>query len=208
MMRLLMIAALALTALFGLVIGGLRLQPRENPAEADMVGCTMPCWKGIAPGSTSSDDALAVLNSSIGSAPFGDACFFPLSDACVRYTWTSPDGTIPYAEMAIEQRQIEALIIYAPRFTLGDALLTLHSQRVGMDGAFPGFASNQQFYAQVFFANSRLILRASAPCPGTYLDLMETPIRAVEVDSPRLDVPMSAMTSFAAMRQAFAQACS
>lgn len=209
MLRGLLIASLALTIVFAVILGGLRLQPRANPAEAVLVGCAMPCWKGIAPGNTSSQDALAVLNTAIGHQPYVDMCSFPLSEAaCIQYVWTSPDGTTPYAEMAIERQEIHALIIYTPSFTLGDALLTLRGLHVEMDGVYPGFRTNQQFYLQFLFAHSDLILRASVPCPGSYLDLLQTPVRTIEVDAPRLDVPASTMKSFAAVRAAFAQVCS
>ena len=152
-------------------------------------------------------DALAWFNAVNGSQPLHYPCSSPPAIACDRYIWTSASDQKLYTEMEVVYGQIGEIDAYVPRFTLGEMLIMLRGLHIQLDGAYPGFEANHQFYVQLAFADSRLMLNAIASCSGTYLDLMQTPITDVIVESPILRARSIPMTSFGALRRAFEQIC-
>ena len=166
----------------------------------------MPCWQGVQPGVTSVDAALARINTAVGFAAYKEACFNPPSDACVRYRWSTPDDGKLSTEMEVGYGEIGAVMAWNPGFTLGDALLTLNDLHLTLYGAYQGEIQSGKFVSQLLFADSHLSVRAVTPCPGTYLDLIETPVNIVMVDSAKMGT-QSSLPSFAAVLRMFYESC-
>jgi len=202
MLSLLRLTLLA-TLLVALLVGALHLQPQSNHASAYFGDCAMPCWHGVQPGTTSHEAALAQLNQAIGSDPVVTSCVSPPANPCDLYRWTSPDRQRAYAGLFIERGQIAGVVAFSPGFTLGEALLMLDH----LDGADPGTVADNEFYAQLFFDDARIAVRASSACPGTFFDLMNAPVSSVEVQSPDLDVQYDPLTTLAVVRQTFYRIC-
>ncbi|HVU09695.1 MAG TPA: hypothetical protein VHD90_00400 [Phototrophicaceae bacterium] len=208
LLRLLVNAAVLLTTVFALIVGGLRAQPRSDPLEADLSHCAMPCWKGITPGSTSGEDALAVLDALTGLEPYQASCYQPPSDMCRHYSWLAANSKTPAAEMAIQRQAIQTVLFYAPGITLGDALLALDRLGVPFDGVDENDTNAGRIYVRLLFAHTRLLIDVQAPCPGDDLDLMEAPITSIEVVSVDFQASLPPpIPSLAAERQTFARIC-
>jgi hypothetical protein len=173
----------------------------------DFDGCAMPCWQGIEPGITGQNEALARIDAMMGFSALQVRCTLRSLVYCVRYTWMPHDVTERAAEMQFIPGQTEMVVIYNPGFTVGEALLTLDRLQVGFYGASEGFVANRRFHIQLLFADSRLALRAIAACPGSFLSLIQSPVRSVEVRSSQI-TSAPPLTTFTALRQSFIHLCS
>ena len=203
MMRVLVTPALLLSALFALLIGGLHSQ-RQTQRPADYFGdCALPCWQGVQPGTTSREVALARLSAATGLYPVVTSCVSPVAAPCDLYRWMSPDQLTSYAGLFVERGDITGVVAFAPGFSLGDALLML----APLSGADLGTVANHEFYAQFFFAQSRIVVRAPVTCPGTFRQLLETPTVSVEVQSPDLNTQYIPAMTLAAVRDVFYRLC-
>jgi hypothetical protein len=204
---LLLLMAFFVALSFSAVAVGMQAgQSSSFSAFADFGGCAMPCWQGIQPGITGQLDALTRIDEVMGFPALQVRCTLRALTYCVRYTWMPQDVTARAAEMQIIPGQTEAVVVYNPGFTVGEALLVLHDLHVDFYGASQGYLANERFYVQLLFADSRLVLRAVAACSGSYYDLIEAPVRSVEVRSTPIDT-MPVLSSFVDLRQSFAQLC-
>ncbi len=202
-MRFIVAPALLVTALFAGLIGGLHLQTQTDHASAAFGACTMPCWQGVQPGTTRREVALDRLTQATGLAPVISSCVSPVAAPCDLYRWMSPDHLVSYAGLFIERGEITGVVAFSTGFTLGEALLTLDP----LSGADLGTVANKEFYAQLFFDHARIVVRAPVACPGTFHELMETPVSSVEVQSPDLNTQYIPAMSLADMRSLFYRIC-
>jgi hypothetical protein len=201
--RLILLPSLLLIALFALLIGGLHAQPQISHASDYFGECAMPCWQGVQPGTTTRETALARLSQATGLYPVISSCVSPVAAPCDLYRWMSANRLTSYAGLFVERGDITGVVAFAPGFTLGDALLLLDP----LSGADLGTVANNQFYAQLFFEQSRIVVRAPVACPGTFHQLMDTPAASVEVQSPDLNTQYIPAMTLAVMRRVFYRLC-
>src|SRR4051794_4224579 len=180
MIRPLFASAAILAFTFALVIGALRVQPPDNPALSAFGDCALPCWQGLRIGTTSADEAIARINA-VGQMDVSQTqCY--ISDFCVQYTWFSAETRVLYAFIAVNYGQIASINSANPGFTVGQALLALKALPVNGGDLNAGVAS--QFHINLYFGGGALVLTTMTPCPGTYRDLLEAPVRVLELNAP------------------------
>ncbi|MBI1257981.1 MAG: hypothetical protein GC204_10955, partial [Chloroflexi bacterium] len=203
MTRLLLLSSALLSILFALLIGGLHSQPQTQHAGDYFGDCALPCWQGVQPGTTRREDALARLSAVTGLYPVVTSCVSPVAAPCDLYRWMSPDQQTSYAGLFVERGDITGVVVFAPGFSLGEALLML----APLSGADFGAVANHEFYTQFFFAQSRIVVRAQVTCPGTFRQLLETPAVSVEVQSPDLNTQYLPSMTLAAVHDVFYGLC-
>ena len=206
MSRVILLAALGLTALFALALAALHFQPNNNPASAYFRDCSMPCWEGVQPGVTSVADALTRINAAVGLDAHKEDCFDPPSEACIRYRWASANGGRLSTEMEVGYDEIGAVIAWQPDFRLGDVLLALADQQLRPYGVSQNAVQRNQFITRLYFADSQISLNAQTSCPATSLQWMETPISLVMVDSAPI-ASVGSVDDFALLLKTFYQTC-
>ena len=206
MLRLLLLPALLLTALFGLALGALHLQPVSDPSAAFFDQCAVPCWKGVEPGQTQLGDAVDHFNAVSGVKPSRSHCF--LSSTCISYAWMIGGTQTPAVILTFNQGQVATVDSYSPGLTLGEVLMALHARHIEPDGGDLGFVEGQhQLNVFLHFAHNQLLTGTVTDCPSTYLDLMNAPVRFVEFDAPLGNVQFPPSLTFGALQQRFNQLC-
>ncbi|HVU09697.1 MAG TPA: hypothetical protein VHD90_00410 [Phototrophicaceae bacterium] len=201
------IPALLLTAIFSLALGACHLQQANSSVKAYFGDCTLPCWQGITPGLTSTNAAMAQFNAASSSAPLHYPCSSPPALVCDRYLWAQSGNPALNVEMEVVYGEIGEIAAFAPPFTLGEVILMMEAEHKPVIGAYPSYAAGNQFYAQVLFGDTHLSVQVIAACSGTYLDLMQTPVSDVIVESPGARQHNVPVTSFASVRQQFERVC-
>ena len=207
MLRLLLILSLGVTALFALILLVIRVPYQRPVSGLDSCDGDGLCWDGVQPGVTSEADALARIDTHNSGLRMEAPCYAPHPDTCQNFTWSPPGNPIVYTELQVVSGQISEIVAYNPGLTLGETLLLLEDLHTFPDGADPGFVEDKQFYIQLIFDKSRLIVEALASCQGTYYDLLQTPVRTLELDSANNSTHYVPISTFAAMRRLFYQAC-
>ncbi len=207
MMRLWLTSTFVLTAIFALALSALRLMPQPSIIQMNLSACAIPCWQGVQPGVTGAQAAVDHLSALNRFAAFEAPCEAARS-SCQRYTWVPPGDQILYTQIEIDSGQVGSVLAYNPGFSLGEAIVALQALNVDLDGADPNFIENNQFYTQIMFADSHVVMETFAPCGATYLDLLRAPIRTLEIDAPQLNNHYVPITSFGEMRRLFYTDCS
>ncbi len=183
------------------------MQPRSDPLFGVVGDCDVSCWQGIEPGVTAFEDALIRLNAVYGYFPIKDGCFAPPSPYCARYTWRSE--TLPQVtEMIVNHKTIEAIIVYPPGFSVGEALLSLSHFRAGFVGTSDPSTANGHFYFQALFDETRLSLLIAPDCTGSYFAMMQSPVRSISVNVPLPPVEQRDLArSFGEVRERWYRLC-
>ncbi len=208
MLRSLITLTLVLTTIFTLALGAFHLQPANSSVKAYFGDCTLPCWQGITPGLTSTHAAIAQFSAASQITPLHYPCSTPPALVCDRYLWSQFGSSTANVEMEVVYGEIGEIAAFAPPFTLGEVMLMMEAEHKPVIGAYPSYEADHQFYTQVLFGDTHLSVQVIAACSGTYLDLMQTPVSDVIIESPGARQHNVPVTSFASVRQQFERVCS
>jgi len=204
MIRPLFASAALLAFTFALVIGALHAQPPDNPALNALTDCHAPCWQGLKIGTSSADEAVARINVVGGMNVSQTQCY--ISDFCVMYSWRSAQTQALYAFVEVNYGRIAAIDAVNPGFSVGQVLLALND--LSVNGGDLDAGVQNQFHVNLHVAGSALILTTVTPCPGSYRDLLDSPVRVLELEAPdgNGQFPHPLLT-FPAFHRAFNRIC-
>ena len=191
MIRLLLLTSLLLTLLFGLILGGIRLQPQDGSPIMMTFGtpedaCTMPCWRGFQPGVTGRANALALLTSfdwELLTLP--DCAELPLDHCSIFYLRNTADER-QMTEIDVLREQVNVITLLNPAFTLGDALLVFGQPDRGTYQVDYDYVRRRygRFYVWLWFNSFGISMRAHVTCPANFRDLLSAPITAAILQQP------------------------
>lgn len=177
MTRVYLRALFMLPALFTLLLLALHLLPPAQRAGAVFGACDMPCWQGVAPGSTGDRIALAHLKAR--GWLLDASCNAPVYEACYAFVGGSPPQL---ANVYIGRSQVEQIALIESHLTLGDVWLFLGQPDYV---TLPSIWMNDpSFQMALWFGSSGVSARLGFSCPQHFSDLLATPVDALIVWPP------------------------
>ncbi len=192
MLRGLMIVALVLTAVFALVLGVLRLQPKAHTLESAFGGCSSPCWYGMQPGITSYDETAARFDA-IGWKSDSAFCRV-LSSGCTDFRWWNPNQMGEWAGVHFYIRQLNGIAIQSPGLIFGQLMQALGAPQIAYQ--YLDARGRSIYYSALWNGiGAAVVLR----CPTTFAALLRAPVEAVVLTQLTDPSVKNALPSFRAV---------
>jgi hypothetical protein len=138
MFKVLFRVALALSAVFLLVMGAIRAQPRDDQQLRALMeeflvppeDCDVPCWQYIRPGETSFADALLILDSKTWAMEVQPSPGSYIQQGIITWTWLSArtSGGAYEGEIRIRNNIVQSVRIRTV-VSFGDVWLALRAMK-------------------------------------------------------------------------------
>lgn len=200
MIRLVVIAGIALTLVFALLVGGMRLQA-QNEAVGEFFGeCPHPCWQTVQPGDTARADALADLRER--GWVFDAACNAAVYDVCYALI-ERESNRISY--VYVDEEQVVQIALLDSRLTLAELMLAFGAPDYA--AIPPNRGPAVALFTSLWFGGSGVSARLRVPCPANYADMLRTPASALLVWAPGTAMGGSSLGTMADLRRVLRQVC-
>jgi len=198
--RPLVIAGVALSLVFALLVSSLRLQA-QNESVGDYFGdCTLPCWQQVQPGVTARAEALASLKPR--GWMFDTECNAAVYDTCYTFAEAGPSGV---AYLYIDADQVVQIALLDSGMTLGEILLTFGAPDYATIPPNRGRAIT--FFTSLWFGRAGISARMSVPCPAGYPDVLRTRVSTILVWAPGTRMRGDVLGTLTDLRQTLRQIC-